>query len=219
MNNPLSIDLLGQRLWLLADKALYWPARRLMLVADVHIGKAATFRAQHLPVPRGTTQSTLQRLDRLLAACPCERLIILGDFLHARAGRAPATLERVRAWREAHAQMSVTLVRGNHDQHAGDPPACLRIEVLDGPLLIGPFALQHAPDAHPTHAVIAGHVHPVFVLRGRARQRLRLPCFVMGERVSVLPAFGDFTGGWVIEPGADEQVYLAADGQVWPVAR
>ncbi|NER61730.1 DEAD/DEAH box helicase, partial [Pseudomonas sp. MAFF212428] len=104
-------------------------------------------------------------------------------------------------------------------QHAGDPPQCLRIEVLDGPLLLGPFALQHEPEPHPTHAVIAGHVHPVFVLRGRARQRLRLPCFVMGERVSVLPAFGDFTGGWAIAPAADERVYLAADGQVWPLQR
>lgn len=219
MDSHVSLTLLGQELWLLPDKALYWPARRLMLVADVHIGKAATFRAQHLPVPRGTTHSTLERLDRLLAAYPSERLIILGDFLHARAGRASATLERVRAWRQAHARMTVTLVRGNHDQHAGDPPDWLHIEVLDGPLLIGPFALQHEPEAHPTHTVIAGHVHPVFVLRGRARQRLRLPCFVMGERVSVLPAFGDFTGGWAIEPALDERVYLAADGQVWPVAR
>lgn len=219
MNDHLSLTLCGEQLWLLADKAVYWPARRLMLVADVHIGKAAAFRAQHVPVPRGTTDATLERLSRLLARYPCEHLIILGDFLHARAGRAAATLDRVRVWRQAHAQLAVTLVRGNHDQHAGDPPGFLHIDVVDGPLLIGPFALQHEPEPHASHSVIAGHVHPVFVLRARARQRLRLPCFVMGERVSLLPAFGDFTGGWAIAPQPDEQVYLAADGQVWPIAR
>lgn len=217
MSHCLNIDVHGEQLWLLGDKALYWPARRVMLVADVHIGKAAAFRAQHLPVPRGTTQSTLQRLDRLLTSYPCEELIVLGDFLHARTGRAAATLERVRQWRERHARLKITLIRGNHDLHAGDPPEGLRIDVLDSPLLLGPFALQHEPEPHATHLVLAGHVHPVYVLRGRARQRLRLPCFVIGERLGLLPAFGDFTGGWAVQPQPGERVYLTADAQVWPV--
>ena len=130
MSHCLNIDVHGEQLWLLGDKALYWPARRVMLVADVHIGKAAAFRAQHLPVPRGTTQSTLQRLDRLLTSYPCEELIVLGDFLHARTGRAAATLERVRQWRERHARLKITLIRGNHDLHAGDPPEGLRTSVV-----------------------------------------------------------------------------------------
>ena len=217
MSHCLNIDVHGEQLWLLGDKALYWPARKVMLVADVHIGKAAAFRAQHLPVPRGTTQSTLQRLDRLLTSYPCEELIVLGDFLHARTGRAAATLERVQQWREQHARLKITLIRGNHDLHAGDPPEGLRIDVLDGPLLLGPVALQHEPEPHATHLVLAGHVHPVYVLRGRARQRLRLPCFVIGERLGLLPAFGDFTGGWAVQPQPGERVYLTADAQVWPV--
>lgn len=217
MSGHVCIEVHGQQLWLLADKALYWPARRVMLVADVHIGKAAAFRAQHVPVPRGTTQSTLQRLERLLAGYPCDELIVLGDFLHARTGRAAATLERVRQWRELHPHLKITLIRGNHDQHAGDPPAVLRIDAVDGPLLLEPFALQHEPEPHATHPVLAGHVHPVYVLRGRARQRVRLPCFLIGEHLSLLPAFGDFTGGWAVQPQPGERVYLTADAQVWPV--
>lgn len=57
------IEHCGQTLWLLADKAIYWPARRALLVADLHIGKAASYRALHQPVPRGTTAATLARLD------------------------------------------------------------------------------------------------------------------------------------------------------------
>ncbi|MFJ7008482.1 ligase-associated DNA damage response endonuclease PdeM [Pseudomonas putida] len=207
----------GQALWLLPDKAVYWPARRALLVADVHIGKAANYRALHQPVPRGTTQATLARLDALLASHDCERLIILGDFLHARTARAPATLAKVHQWRERHENLHIVLLRGNHDRNAGDPPASLRIEVQDEPWILEPFALQHEPRPHPTHPVLAGHVHPVFVLRGKARQRLRLPCFLIDEGVSLLPAFGEFTGGWTIAPDGNGRVYLAGAGRVWPL--
>lgn len=219
MHAHVEIELCGAQLWLLADRALYWPARKALLVADVHIGKAASYRALHQPVPRGTTAATLQRLDVLLDAYPCEQLIVLGDFIHARSGRAPATLALLKAWRERHSRLHIRLIRGNHDRHAGDPPAELGIEVLDEPWVLEPFALQHEPQVHPGRPVLAGHVHPVCVLRGRARQRLRLPCFVIDEQVSLLPAFGEFTGGWEVIPNAPARLYLAGDGQVWPLAR
>lgn len=219
MHAHCEIDLCGERLWLLADRALYWPARQTLLLADVHIGKAASYRALHQPVPRGTTAATLARLDALLAACPSEHLIVLGDFIHARSGRAPATLALLRDWRERHAGLHISLIRGNHDRHAGDPPHELRIEVVDEPWIVGPFALQHEPLATPGHTVLAGHVHPVCVLRGKARQRLRLPCFVIDERICLLPAFGEFTGGWEVAPAAPARVFLAGAGRIWPLVR
>ncbi|AXQ49423.1 ligase-associated DNA damage response endonuclease PdeM [Pseudomonas vlassakiae] len=218
MNTYLPVEHCGETLWLLPDKAIYWPARRTLLVADVHIGKAASYRALHQPVPRGTTSATLARLDRLLHSYACEQLIILGDFLHARAALAPGTQASLQAWRTRHSAVKVVLVRGNHDRHAGDPPVQLGIEVVDEPLLLAPFALQHEPTPHPSHPVLAGHVHPVYVLRGRARQRLRLPCFLIDAQVSLLPAFGEFTGGWLVEPGSDTRVFLAGGDQVWALA-
>ncbi|MDE4537942.1 ligase-associated DNA damage response endonuclease PdeM [Pseudomonas sp. ITEM 17296] len=215
MNDHLAIEHCGETLWLLPDKALYWPARRALLLADVHIGKAASYRALHQPVPRGTTEATLARLDQLLTSHECQMLIILGDFLHARTARAPATLAKLQTWRERHAGLRIVLVRGNHDRHAGDPPPALGIEVVEEPWLLAPFALQHEPVVHPQHPVLAGHVHPVFVLQGRARQRLRLPCFLMGDAISLLPAFGEFTGGWRVHPDAENRVFLAGAGRVW----
>jgi metallophosphoesterase superfamily enzyme len=113
--------------------------------------------------------------------------------------------------------MNIVLIRGNHDRNAGDPPASLRIEVKDEPWVLEPFALQHEPTPHPAYPVLAGHVHPVFVLRGTARQRLRLPCFLIDAHVSLLPAFGEFTGGWKIAPSSTSRVYLAGAGRVWPL--
>lgn len=217
MTNLLPIEHHGQVLWLLSDKAIYWPARHALLVADLHIGKAASYRALHQPVPRGTTEATLARLDALLARHDCEQLIILGDFLHARAAQAPATLATLQAWRERHRTLKIVLIRGNHDRNAGDPPASLGIEVVSEPWLLGPFALQHEPRPHPTQAVLAGHVHPVFVLRGKARQRLRLPCFLIDGQVSLLPAFGEFTGGWEIAPTGASRVFLTGADRVWPL--
>jgi len=212
-----AIEHCGQLLWLLPDKAIYWPAQHALLVADVHIGKAASYRALHQPVPRGTTEATLARLDNLLATYDCEQLIVLGDFLHARTAQAPATLAKLQSWRARHARVKIVLIRGNHDRNAGDPPGSLKIDVKDEPWIVQPFALQHEPNPHPRYPVLAGHVHPVFTLRGRARQRLRLPCFLIDQNVSLLPAFGEFTGGWDITPADTSRVFLAGAGHVWPL--
>lgn len=215
MSPHLSITLAGAELWLLADKAVYYPGYRALLIADVHFGKAAAYRKLGQPVPHGTTQNNLQRLDELLERYPCDRLIFLGDFLHAPESRAPATLEALAQWRSRHPALEITLIRGNHDKRAGDPPPALRIETVPEPLLLGPFALQHEPDPHATHHVLAGHVHPVYRLRGRGRQTLRLACFYLRGSMSLLPAFGAFTGGFNIEASQDSKIFVVGDGTIW----
>lgn len=212
-----TVRLEGEELWLLADKAVYWPARQCLMIADAHFGKASAYRSLGQPVPQGTTTENLQRLDRLLSALPCAQVIFLGDFLHGPGSHASGTLGALRSWRALNPDLPMTLIRGNHDKRAGDPPEDLRIEVVTEPLLIGPFALQHEPDAHPSHHVLAGHVHPVYRLGGKGRQSLRLPCFVVGARVSLLPAFGAFTGGHRVEQDNDRRIYVIGDHDVWPV--
>ncbi|WP_264885011.1 ligase-associated DNA damage response endonuclease PdeM, partial [Stutzerimonas stutzeri] len=149
MNAYQPIELAGATLWLLAEKAIYWPAQQALLVADIHFGKAAAYRRLGQPVPHGTTDANLRQLDGLLARYCCRQLIFLGDFLHAPESHAPATLERLAEWRSRHPQLAITLVRGNHDRRAGDPPAQLGIDVVNEPLLLGPYALQHEPQPHP----------------------------------------------------------------------
>ncbi|WP_397451704.1 ligase-associated DNA damage response endonuclease PdeM [Pseudomonas sp. NA-150] len=209
------LALAGAELWLLAEKAIYYPACRTLLIADAHFGKAAAYRKLGQPVPHGTTRNNLQRLDILLAEHVCERLVFLGDFLHAPGSRNAATFAAVEEWRSRHPTLAITLIRGNHDRRAGDPPQEWSFAVVSEPLLLGPFALQHEPQPHPTHHVLAGHVHPMYRLQGRGRQNLRLPCFYVGKRATLLPAFGAFTGGMNITPDSDGRVFVVGDGAVW----
>ena len=202
---------------ILADKALYWPQQKALLIADAHFGKAAAYRALGQPVPHGTTNKNLQRLSVLIDEYPTEQLIFLGDFLHAPKSHAPATLAALQIWRNQHANMQCILVRGNHDLRAGDPPADLNMKIVTEPYLVGDFALQHIPQPHATHHVIAGHVHPTYRLQGKGRQSLVLPCFYHEPLVTLLPAFGDFTGGFLMHQKKEAKIFVTDSKCVWPV--
>lgn len=204
------LSLFGEGLRLLPERAIYWEERRALLVADAHWGKAATFRAGGIPVPGGTTHEGLARLSRALQRTSAGRVIFLGDFLHARAGRAPGTVGALTAWRDRHPELELLLVRGNHDRHAGDPPPALEVVAVDPPVVEGPFVLAHHPAATTAGYVLAGHLHPAVRLTGPARERQRLPCFWFGPRVAVLPAFGDFTGTAPITPAPGDRIFAVA---------
>ena len=213
----LEIELAGQRLALLAQRAACLPDQRCLLVADAHIGKAASFRRLGVPVPGGTTAQTLQRLSEAIAVSGARRVVFLGDLLHSAHAHAPATLQALAQWRAQHAALDLLLVRGNHDEHAGDPPAALGIQSVDEPLRLGTLALCHHPRPRDGAYVLAGHLHPCVVLGGRAHERLRLPCFHFGEAVGVLPAFGAFTGMHALRPRPGERVFVVGDEAVLPL--
>lgn len=216
--NAIATELAGERVLLLPQKALYWPAAKTLMVADIHFGKAASFRALGVPVPRGTTSENIAALETLLTTHDTQRIVFLGDFLHAKAAQAPATLQAMLEWRRRRPGLELVLVRGNHDWHAGDPSALLRVAVVDEPFACGPFALCHHPDVASAGYVIAGHVHPVFHLR-TARESLRLPCFLLGTTRAILPAFGAFTGGHSLVPQASDKVYVVADELVFLIEK
>jgi DNA ligase-associated metallophosphoesterase len=207
----------GHALTLLPEKAAFLDDFRTLLVADAHIGKAVSFRSFGVPVPRGTTSETLDALSALVARTGAVRIVFLGDFLHSARSHAPATLGAVARWRERHAQLALTLVRGNHDQRAGDPPRELDFHVVDEPLRIGGLALCHHPVVHEGHYALAGHLHPCVNLGGRAYDHLRLPCFHFGPQVGVLPAFGSFTGMHPIRAAEGDRVFAIADDNVTEV--
>jgi DNA ligase-associated metallophosphoesterase len=215
----------GLSIWLHHSGAAFLPDHAVLLVADMHLGKAASFRRLGVPVPAGSTATTLEALGDALASLgdtPVQHLVFLGDLLHAARGRSPELSavvgQALTAWRAKAPGLRVHLVRGNHDRAAGDPPAEWDIELQTEPWLVGPWALCHEPRPVAGAYTLAGHWHPCIGLRGGARERLRLPCFWFGDpthlAVGVLPAFGDFTGMHPIQRRPGDRVWAVADEAV-----
>jgi len=217
MSLPTRATIASEELVLSPQRAVYWPRREMLLVADPHFGKAATFRALGVHVPTGTTAHGLDRIDELIVAHEPRRVVFLGDFLHAREGRNASTFATLAAWRSRHGSIDVQLIRGNHDRRAGDPPSEVGIECVDGPVIEPPFALAHHPVAVAGSYVLAGHIHPCAAISGAARQHVRLSCFWFGAEVGVLPAFGEFTGCASIEARRGDRVWVVAEDYVIPV--
>lgn len=201
MDDSLEIQLAGERIRLLADRALYWPARRRLLLADLHLGKADTFRAAGIALPRGGTALDLARISTLVAATGAEAVWVLGDMLH---GRTDLSSWRAawQAFRERHPRLSIAVVAGNHDRALHQ--SGLDIEHLGDAIHDGPFVLRHAPGRDARGHVICGHLHPVLKLPGHPRT----PAFWLQDHCTVLPAFSAFTGGQLLRLEAGETAVL-----------
>ncbi len=207
-------EVAGAAVVMLPQRALWLPGYDTVLVADLHWGKAAAFRAAHVPVPAGTTSSDLIRLSAVLETTGARRLVVLGDLLHARSGRHHETMNVIAQWRARHAAVHMLLIRGNHDLQAGDPPSELDFVCTNLPWRAGPFVGVHEPAPHDTAYVLAGHLHPNVTLRGRGRTSTRLPAFAFGPTVGLLPAFSSFTGGGMYEPQPTDDLFVIAENEV-----
>jgi DNA ligase-associated metallophosphoesterase len=210
----LSIKVNGEALTLMPERAAFWPAQRTLFVADVHVGKAAAFRSLSVAVPDGNLADDLARLSRAIERTDAQDVILLGDVLHAKHGRAEHVMQQVATWREMHSHRHFVMVRGNHDLRAGDPPDDWRMECVDAPAMLAPFVLCHEPCESNAGTVLCGHLHPAFRLAGRGGMRATLPCFVVGEQRIILPAFGSFTGNALVRPAAGERIAVIADDEV-----
>ena len=216
--SDVSLTLAGEQVSLMSERALYWPGTSTLVVADLHCGKASTFRAAGIPIPIGTTSDDLARLDSALRRTGARRMVVLGDLFHAKAGRvASHTLAELRRWRSLAGTFEILLIRGNHDRHAGDPPKDLQINCVNAPAFVPPFIFRHEPADEEGAYGLAGHVHPALTLVGRGLQRETLPCFLVGQHRMILPAFGSFTGCGVVQPGPGERAYVVAEDEVLEV--
>jgi DNA ligase-associated metallophosphoesterase len=213
MPASLEIGFADQSLILLGDRALYWPAREMLILADVHLGKDASFRAAGLPVPAGNSGKDLARIEALVKATAARRLVVLGDLVHNRASHQAELASAFCTWRATHRELEVMLVRGNHDKHAGPCPADWRVMTVAEPFDAGPLRLGHYPDT-TDQPLLCGHVHPTVSVRDFDRSTAAIPCFVVDAKQLILPAFGSFTGGYKTDPMDGRRIFLATGKSV-----
>lgn len=145
----------------------------------------------------------------LLDASGASELWVLGDVVHG-AVNDTSWQESWRQWRVRHPQVSIAAVVGNHDRALAN--AGLGFELLGEEVDDGPFALRHHPGAHASRHVLAGHLHPAVRLPGM--QGRRWPVFWLRGSHTVLPAFSEFTGSFVVEPAGSERVAICVEGEV-----
>lgn len=214
----LDVEFAGERFTLLPERAAHWPAADALIVADVHLGKPDAFRSAGIPVPAAVTGATLDRLARAVKRIRPARLIILGDLLHARSGRTPGLDRAFGAWRSGHSALDITLVRGNHDVGAGDPPPAWGIRCVEEPQTESSLVLCHHVEAAGPRPCLAGHVHPAIVLRAGDGFRARRPCFHVSPTCFLLPALGVFTGSHSIRPAAGDRVFAVDEDAVIDVS-
>lgn len=186
----LEIDFQGETLVIDGRRAVFWPRRQLLIVADLHLQKAASFAPSGTFLPPYDTRATLARLVALMNDHRPEQVVSLGDGFHRRdsyqglGGDDLAQLQalaRVCTW---------TWVHGNHDPDAPADHGVAGGSVLE----LAPLRLTHHPGAGPVAGEIAGHLHPKASVRVRGR-RVSSACFVLDGHRLLLPAFGEFTGG------------------------
>jgi DNA ligase-associated metallophosphoesterase len=192
---------------LLPEGAVFLTDSATLVVADIHLGKSAVFRAKGLPVPEGDSARDLARLVALAGKSQARHLVIAGDLFHAPTGVTPQLEIDLVAFMER-LGIPVTLVVGNHDVKIPRLP----MELLSVPHLDLGSHLRIVHD--PAHAGgerlhIAGHWHPVVKIPDGRRTALRLPCFLYRHNTLVLPAFGSFTGGAMLHPKPDDRVFVA----------
>ena len=214
-----ALELAGESMLLHPQRALIWPARRTLFIADLHLGKDEVFRQSGIAIPEGGTPADLRRIERLVDAHALTSVVLLGDFLHA-APRGESRYTRTFSeWRAAHASLEFIVVAGNHDRRAAGKELVDVVQWHLDEWQLGPFVCRHHPGVSPQGQVLSGHVHPVIKLHGTHRERARVPVCWLRPGCAVLPSFGSFTGGGEIEPADDDELYAFAADRVWRLPR
>jgi len=174
----------------LPQGALFWPARRALLVADLHLEKASWFAAGGQMLPPYDSLATLADLAAIAAAVAPEEIWCLGDSFHDRHGcdRLPAAArEQLIALTSA---TRWTWIVGNHDPGFADHCGGRIVEEAE----VDGLVLRHEADPAETRPELSGHFHPKLRITHRGRQVSRR-CFVATATKLILPAFGSLTGG------------------------
>lgn len=209
----LTVSIAGTDLVLDPDRALYWPERETLLLSDLHLGKMRYLHKEGIATPGPVINDDYERLYRLMQRYRVKHWICLGDLFHSHWKQEhPLFL----GWREAHPDVKLTLLEGNHDRYMRKHYKKLDMDVLQS-LDLNPFYLIHdwkhqtIPDKR---YALSGHLHPCVRLFGKGKQMIKLVCFWFQTPGAYLPAFGQFTGSHAVLPKENDQIYVVANAKV-----
>lgn len=195
----------GRDLLALPQGALFWPARKALLVADLHLEKASWFASGGQMLPPYDSLATLADLAAIAAATAPDEIWCLGDSFHDPGGceRLPDGARELLTSLTASTRW--TWIVGNHDPGFSDQCGGAVVEEAE----IDGLILRHEADPAETRPELSGHFHPKLRISQRGRQVSRR-CFVATATKLILPAFGSLTGG--LDAGHPEIVRAVGPG-------
>lgn len=208
-------EILSEQLLLLCEKAILWPRAGMLMIADLHLGKAGHFRKHGLPVNASVNEESLVILSEMVIKHKVSRVMVLGDLFHSREN---AEWEILGDWLRYH-RVKMELIKGNHDVLPVNLYEDYGIKVHSKTYSEAPFFFIHDPMKDESkipegYFALSGHVHPAVSLSGKARQAVRLECFCFTRRQGILPAFGKFTGNEIVRKSDYANIFVIAEGQV-----
>ena len=177
--------------------ALIWPARRLAVVADLHLEKGSSYALRGLFLPPYDSRATLAALERVIDTHKAQHVICLGDSFHDPEAATRLSDQEVATIRRLTTARRWTWITGNHDPN---PPTTLGGKIIHE-LTVGPLVFRHqALEDRPAPGELSGHFHPKATVATRSR-RITARCFVTDGTRAILPSFGAYTGGMdVLDP-------------------
>lgn len=192
--------------------ALFWTEHSILLISDVHLGKVSHFRKYGAAVPQQAVQQNFDALTSVVEHFNPESIIFLGDLFHSSLNTEWLLFEE---WVKNTSQ-EILLVSGNHDIISPLKYEELHIKVIPE-LIKDSFLLTHHPEIRNEMFNFSGHIHPAIRLSGLGRQSVRLPCFYKTDHQMILPAFGEFTGTYTLEPSEGCEIFALLGDAVLPV--
>lgn len=205
----LEIEINKQAFVLHNSGALYWVEKRMLLISDVHLGKILHFRKHGIALPTGAIFKNYYKLDKVIDHFNPEKICFLGDLFHSTINNEWHLFSD---WVKQK-KIPIVLIAGNHDIIDPKKYDELNIAVVSE-WLINNFLFTHEPQVQEGKFNFAGHIHPSIQLIGKGRQFLKLSCFFRTSNQLILPAFGEFTGTYIMEPKEDDIVYLVTSDDI-----
>jgi uncharacterized protein len=205
-NQPFQFGFIDHSFLLLPEKAIYWHAEKTIIIADLHLGKAAHFRKQGLALPSEAILKDYLVLNLLISKYKPVKILILGDLFHSDANNEWDVLGE---FIKKHNAISFELIFGNHDILSADKYNSIGLKNRGSLYELDNLIFTH----HPLEIVaentlnLSGHIHPGVRLQGIGRQSVTLPCFYKNKGNFILPAFGNLTGLHIIKQTKNSEIY------------
>lgn len=198
---------------LVAEKAIFICQEKILVIADMHLGKLIHFRKKGLFVPSPPFNSDLEMLVSLIERFEPLEVVFLGDLFHSENNSDyHSFISTIQLFPE----IQFTLTKGNHDIIPDEIFINDHIAVVEEKTLENDVVLIHQlpKELSEVSFYIIGHIHPGYRIQGIGRQSYRLPCFHQTSNVLTLPAFGTHTGLFILDILSTDVVYVILNDDV-----